>query len=133
MELILKGHIKKEGCGLAGKRLSKCSALLQDVGIFIPPFRAGTINIKLDKPFPTPESRDIIYISKEKIDSIEQGYNEWWIFIPVKKINGYPIPGFIFRNAQHVHGDSGAELVTIDLENNPKFNLLPGQPMELVL
>ena len=133
MERILVGKIKREGCGLAGKRLLACRTVLEKYDINFPPFFAGTINIQLDKLFPNPEWSNIIYVSQKEIDSVARGYNEWWKFIPVKRINGLDIRGYIFRNTQHVHGDDGAELVTEDLRNYKEINLSVGARFELVV
>ncbi len=134
MEQFITGHIKQknEGCGIAGVRLKACSSLLVKYGISFPPFYAGTINIKLLKLFPTPDYEKVIFISQSEIDSVAPGYAEWWKFIPIKKINDVKIPGYIFRNRQHVHGDDGVELITEDLRNHG-FNLSPGQPITLLL
>lgn len=133
MEHILVGKIKREGCRLAGKRLLACQAALKKYNINFPPLFPGTINIQLDKPFPNPEWSSIIYVSQKEIDSVASGYNEWWKFIPVKRINGLDIRGYIFRNRQHVHGDDGAELVTEDLRNCKEINLSVGARFELVV
>lgn len=133
MEKILKGYIKHESCGLAGKRLKECSSVLTKYGISFPPLYAGTINIRLDEPFLTPSWSSVIYIPQKEIDAVAPGYGEWWKFIPVKKINSLPIEGFIYRNRQHVHGDNGAELLTVDLRNNVAFNLVPGAEFNLTL
>jgi len=133
MEHILVGKIKRERCGLAGKRLLVCRVVLKKHNINFPPFFPGTINIQLDKPFPNPEWSNIIYITQEEIDSVAPGYAEWWKFIPVQRINGFDIRGYIFRNRQHVHGDNGAELVTEDLRNYKEINLSVGARFELVV
>lgn len=133
MENILVGKIKSEGCRLAGKRLLDCQGVLKKYNIEFPPFFPGTINIQLDKPFPNPAWSNIIYISQEEIDTVARGYSEWWKFIPVKRINGLDIKGYIFRNRQHVHGDSGAELVTVDLRNYKAIDLSIGAKFELVV
>ena len=96
MERILHGRIKAEGCRLAGKRLRNCASVLSEYGILFPPLYFGTINIKLDESFPTPEGEDVIFIPQEKIDTIAPGYCEWWKFIPVKKINDLGIGGYIY-------------------------------------
>jgi len=126
MERALTGSIKREGYGLAGKRLKDCASLLAKYGMCFPSLYFGTINIRLDEPFPTPAWPNIIHIPQNEIDKVARGYQEWWKFIPVKQINGMNIHGFIYRNRQHVHGDSGAELITVDLRNNPSFDLRPG-------
>lgn len=126
MEKILTGCVKHEGCGVAGKRLEACASLLTAYGVRFPPLYPGTINIRLDEPFPTPNWSNIIYVPQNEIDKVAPGYGEWWKFIPVKQINGTNVNGFIYRNKQHVHGDSGAELITLDLRNNPLFDIRPG-------
>lgn len=133
MEYILVGKIKKEGCGKAGGRLLDCQAVLKKYNINFPLFFPGSINIQLDKPFPNPEWPNIIYISQEEIDSVAPGYGEWWKFIPVKRINGLDIKGYIFRNKQHVHRDDGAELVTENLRNYKEINLSVGARFELIV
>lgn len=133
MEHTLVGRIKGEGCRLAGKRLLDCQAVLKKYNINFPPFFPGTLNIQLDEPFPNPEWSNIIYISQEEIDTVAPGYGEWWKFIPVKRINGLDIRGYIFRNKQHVHRDDGAELVTEDLRSYRQINISIGAKFELII
>lgn len=133
MGKLLKGHIVGKGYGVAGLRLKACEQLLAKYGILFPPMYPGTINIKLLEPFPTPNDASVIYISQEEIDKVDPGWQEWWKFIPVGKINNKDIQGYIFRNRQHVHGDDGAELVTIDLRGRSDFDLSPGQQMDLFM
>lgn len=113
MQII--GRIKREGCHVAGKRLRDAEAILKTKGILFPPFFFGTVNLRLESNFPTPDLNQLIYISQQEIDSVAPGYVEWWKLIPVKKINGLDIPGYIYRTRQNVHGDGSAELISHNL------------------
>lgn len=116
MEFIIKGKIQREGLKKAKERFDECRELLSCYGINFPPFVCGTLNVELDKEFPTPNWTNIVFISQKEIDKYASGYGEWWKFISVKEINGKETSAFIFRSKQNPHGDKVAELIAPDIE-----------------
>jgi len=129
--MIIEGTIdKNKNCGLAGKRLKKCSSVLSKYGLTFPPLFLGTINITLNKEFVTPK-QNVIFISQQEVDSVAPGYGEWWKLIPVKGINNTDVAGYIYRTKQNVHEHITAELITIDLNNNPNIIIKNGDKIRL--
>ncbi len=113
MKREIVGRIEKNGVGAASKRLWKCRNALKPYGILFPPFVCGTLNVRLDKQFPTPDYPGFIFISREKLAELDPGFplREWWTFIPVERINRKEICAFIFRTETNYHGNQVIELV----------------------
>lgn len=133
MEKKLVGSVIREGVGLARKRLEDCKIVLAKYGISFPPFFPGTLNIRLEGEFLTPDWPNIIYIPQQEIDKVAAGFGEWWKLIPVTKINGKNIQGFIYRTRQNYHGNGVIELITKDLSRDKNFNLSPDEKIELIV
>ena len=123
MSRQLVGYIKGSGYGIAGKRLKHCVLILNKHGFYFPPLFFGTINLVLEEDYITPEEH--IFISQKEIDSIDPGFKEWWKLIPIKKVNGKPANGFIYRTQQNCHGNGVIELVTENLSGWDGVGLCP--------
>ncbi len=132
MEIKLAGSLGNSRYNLANKRLKNCEKVLNKYGVFFPPLYFGTLNIKLDQPFKTPETGEIL-ISQEEIDKVAPGYNEWWKLIPIVSLNGRETTGFIYRTRQNSQWDDVAEVVTEDLRSWNNIQLLPGERIEIVV
>ena len=122
MEHQIVGKIEKRTntVGEASKRLCRCCDALKPYGILFPPFVCGTLNVRLDKEFPTPDYPGFVFISREKLAELDPEFTlrEWWKFIPVKEINGKEIPAFIFRTETNYHGNQVIELVAHRLDDS---------------
>lgn len=123
----LVGKIFK-GMENASKTLEKSKLVLEKYDIKFPPFFPGTINVRLDIKFPTPNWPNILHIHSYEIDQVhpryysnkEDKFRECWELIPVIEINNLPIKGFIYRTTTNYWKDSVIELIAEDLT---KYNI----------
>jgi CTP-dependent riboflavin kinase len=122
MVQVLKGKVKK-GLNASHHRLEHCSDVLNRYGILLPPYFPGTLNVELEDYFPTPNWANIICIPPSELDVADpvvvngQKFREAWELVPVIKINGKDIKGYILRTTTNYHGDGTAQLLTEDLNN----------------
>jgi len=109
----LKGTVVK-GIGLASKRIRICECVLNKNGVTFPPFKLGTLNIRLNTPYKTPNSAT--FISRQEISACDPRFKpEDWYLIPVLKINGKAESAYILRTSENFHGDAYVELIAHDL------------------
>ena len=114
---ILTGKVEK-GLGYASGRIERCKSLLKEYGMEFPPFRLGTINIKLDSLFKTPAGHiyRTIFIPREEIDLVDQNvHNEDWWLVHVNKINGKDRAAWIYKTSTNYHGNSVIEILAHDI------------------
>ena len=131
MEKILTGVLKGKGVGAAAVRLKDCEKVLNKYGFSFPPLYFGTLNISLNRPFPTPK-REGIFISQKEIDQVAPGYAEWWRLIPIISVDDKKTTGFILRTTQNYHGNNVAELVTEDLSSWDNIRLNQGESIKII-
>ena len=111
--------IVENGLGHATGRLDRCGAVLKEHGISFPPFKLGTLNIRLNEPYFTPANKAFL-ISQDELDNVDRGYNEHWYLIPVLKINHNESLSYIYRTSTNYHGNYVVELIAHDLEDKGK-------------
>ena len=136
MEIILKGKISS-GVKVASRRLKACQSALNKYGLTFPPLFLGTINIKLEINFPTPNWSNVIHIPARELDEADpikingRSFRECWELIPVVKINDNSISGYIYRTTTNYHGDGFIELIAENLSG--KINLAEGTEITVVV
>jgi hypothetical protein len=132
----LTGRVKK-GLNVSHYRLEKCKEVLKKHGIEFPPYSFGTVNVELEDYFPTPNWENVMTIIPRELDMVDpmvitgQKFREAWELIPIIKINGKDIKGYVLRTTTNYYGDGIAQVLTKDL--NGVIDIFEGAKIELLL